>query len=120
MCPYIVEQGEVLWGGVSYGIGKAIPAAKGEAEDMVEVGAVAWYEPLAEKKAAEPEPMAEEKAAEPEPLSQAAAELSHHKVENKEASQAGRVLESARKPKPARKPVAKSVAKRAPKGGDDE
>ena len=108
MCPYVVKQGEVLWGGAVYGIGKAIPAAKGEAEDMVAVGAVAWYEP-----------MVEEKAAEPETVSQAAAELSHHKVENKEASQAGRVLESARKPKPTAKPkpTRKPVAKRAPKGG---
>ena len=89
MSPYIVQPGREVHDGMVYKAGDVFPAMKGSCPALVEDGAVAWA-------AAEKNPA----------VSAAAARLSEEKANNEAASEAGRVLESARKKKPVnQKPV---------------
>ena len=86
--PYIVTIGEVHRDGAVYRVGDAVPAMKGALAPQVEAGVVKWVTP--EKNPA---------------VSAAAARLGEEKANNEAASEAGRILESARK-KPGAKPKA--------------
>ena len=88
---YYVKVGEVL-DGMAYSVGEKLPYSEGDpiAAEMVASGNIEWRDD-------KPDPDASEKVA-PE-VSAAASELARRKEENAEASQAGRVLESARKPR---------------------
>jgi hypothetical protein len=79
--PYVVTIGELHRDGVVYKVGDVVPTMKGALAQQVAIGVVEWQTP--EK----PEPA----------VSAAASRLSEEKVHNEEASEAGRVLESARK-----------------------